>query len=201
MKTCTVPGCNRPHDARGYCSPHYKRWLRHGDPLAGGTPKGELQRFMTEVVLPFQGDDCLIWPYGKKETGYGSIFWEGKTLIASRLICTIAHGEPPTPEHQAAHSCGKGHEGCVNPKHLRWATQAENFADQLIHGTRSSGERNGQAKLTANEVQEIRQLNGTMSQREIAARFNVHPSTVSSVLNGMNWSGLDQSPCGMFGGR
>lgn len=32
---CAVSGCARPHDAKGYCSLHYKRWKRHGDPSVG----------------------------------------------------------------------------------------------------------------------------------------------------------------------
>lgn len=27
-KTCTEPGCDRPHKARGLCATHYKRWRR-----------------------------------------------------------------------------------------------------------------------------------------------------------------------------
>lgn len=31
--TCTVEGCDQPHDAKGLCRAHYRRWRRHGDPL------------------------------------------------------------------------------------------------------------------------------------------------------------------------
>lgn len=30
---CKVPGCTGEHDGRGYCRSHYKRFMRHGDPL------------------------------------------------------------------------------------------------------------------------------------------------------------------------
>lgn len=29
---CSIEGCNKPHLARGWCSKHYTRWQRHGDP-------------------------------------------------------------------------------------------------------------------------------------------------------------------------
>ena len=35
---CSVDGCKRPADARGYCTLHYQRWLAHGDPTVV-TPK------------------------------------------------------------------------------------------------------------------------------------------------------------------
>lgn len=29
---CGVDGCRQPAHCRGWCSKHYQRWLRHGDP-------------------------------------------------------------------------------------------------------------------------------------------------------------------------
>lgn len=36
MKVCKIDGCNDPAKKRGWCLFHYDRWLRKGDPLAGG---------------------------------------------------------------------------------------------------------------------------------------------------------------------
>ena len=33
-KICSVDDCVKPHHRRVYCSTHYARWYRHGDPLA-----------------------------------------------------------------------------------------------------------------------------------------------------------------------
>ncbi len=33
---CSIQDCPHPAIKRGYCNRHYKRWLRHGDPLGGG---------------------------------------------------------------------------------------------------------------------------------------------------------------------
>src|SRR5690625_461408 len=32
-RTCSIDGCTNKHDARGYCSTHYGRYRRYGDPL------------------------------------------------------------------------------------------------------------------------------------------------------------------------
>jgi hypothetical protein len=37
MRVCSVKDCGLPVLARGWCTAHYQRWRRHGDPLAGGT--------------------------------------------------------------------------------------------------------------------------------------------------------------------
>jgi hypothetical protein len=31
--TCSIPGCGKPVAGRGWCSMHYNRWRKHGDPL------------------------------------------------------------------------------------------------------------------------------------------------------------------------
>lgn len=105
-------------------------------------------------------------------------------------MCMVAHGEPPTGSHEAAHSCGNGREGCVNPRHLRWATPVENQSDKVAHGTTYRGERHWSAKLTEVEVKEIRALLGTMSQAAIARLYGVDPSAVSEIKSGKTWGWL-----------
>lgn len=33
MKTCSIEGCEKKHEAHGWCDMHYARWKRSGDPL------------------------------------------------------------------------------------------------------------------------------------------------------------------------
>lgn len=35
MRNCAIEGCERSYFAQGFCSTHYKRWRKHGDPLVG----------------------------------------------------------------------------------------------------------------------------------------------------------------------
>lgn len=37
--TCRIDDCDITPCARGWCNAHYKRWKRHGDPLAGGSTR------------------------------------------------------------------------------------------------------------------------------------------------------------------
>lgn len=38
-RTCIVDGCEKGAIARGWCTAHWTRWKRHGDPLAGGASR------------------------------------------------------------------------------------------------------------------------------------------------------------------
>lgn len=142
---CSVDGCTAlTKQRRRMCGAHYQRKLKYGDPLAGGTPKGALERFLRDRAS-YTGDDCLKWPFGDKGNGYGSLDFEGRKTTASNAMCTLAHGRRPSAKHEAAHSCGNGHLGCVNPRHLRWATRRENVHDAIRHGTQSRGPKHSAA--------------------------------------------------------
>lgn len=189
-RLCSVPDCGKPHRAKGLCFMHYQRNRDHGDPLGGRVPNGEATKFFTEVALSHEADECLIWPFKMNPNGYGTIWLNGAHRIVSRLICEDFNGAPATSRHEAAHSCGNGHLGCVNRRHLSWKTSRENKADMLIHGTRNRGERNGQAKLTENQAREILSLKGEGSVRELAGRFGVTAMVVSNIHNRKSWSWL-----------
>lgn len=186
-KICAVEGCGKPVKGLGYCNNHYFRFHKHGDPLAGRAPKGEPIRFVREIALKHSGDACLPWPYARRSDGGGVIQVGRKSIAVSRFVCQLAHGEPPTPEHQAAHSCGQGHEACVSPIHLRWATRVENEADKFEHGTRVCGERHLFAKLTQEQVDRIRSQRGRKRHCELAREFGVTPSTISMIQAGKTW--------------
>lgn len=187
-KKCSVETCDKPALKRGWCQAHYERWLAHGDPRMGRVPSGEPQRYFLEVVLPYQGNDCLIWPYNRNGRGYGQVQIRGhKSKQVHRIACEIINGPPPSPDHHAAHLCGKGHLGCCTPSHTAWKTAIENQADRVLHGTHNRGERHPLAKLSMKDVERIRSLQGEMSQRHIAELFGVSQSMVSRIHKGKNW--------------
>lgn len=195
-RICAVDGCCKTDTiVRGYCRIHYHRFMKYGDPLAGPTFNGEPLAWLEARVRHADKDTCLIWPYARHEAnrggrGYGKVFIGGEQRFAHRVMCTLAHGDPPTPKHEAAHTCGKGHEGCVNPNHLRWDTTQGNADDRRVHGTVNKGSRNGRAVLSEDDVRQIKSLLGTMSQRAIAERFGVSRWAVTDIANGRRWAWL-----------
>lgn len=142
--------------------------------------------------VDYDGEECLIFPFRRYEhTGYAPV-WDGKRLrYANNIMCELAHGPAPTPEHESAHSCDHGHDGCVHPKHLSWKTHGENQRDRRRNGTANTAEwaagwKSG--KLTPTQVIEIRALAGTMTQQALADRFGVSRPTINHILNGKTWS-------------
>ena len=45
VRMCSIEGCGKPHEAKGYCKSHYRKFRQYGDPLAGRTkrPSGPCQ--------------------------------------------------------------------------------------------------------------------------------------------------------------
>ncbi len=194
-KTCLVPGCGKRATERGWCSPHYNRWARHGDPLGGGPSKpgkGSKNRYLRDVALHYEGDDCLIWPFpfGKSRP---TLWTGGHNTSACRVICSETYGPPPNERDQAAHSCGKGHLGCVNKRHLSWKTPQANSDDKAQHGTKVEGGKVHKARVTAEQVLEIRAIGHTVVARELAVLYGVDRSTISDILNRRSWKHLATS--------
>lgn len=191
-RVCSIPDCGKPVRARGWCNGHWIRWSRYGDPLAGQHPRDAALRYLNETVLRFEDKDaCVFWPYSKTSDGYGRIGLNGRRHAVHRVVCERIHGKPPTRKHEAAHSCGNGHLGCVNPHHLSWKTRSGNFADKLIHGTDNRGEKNGYAKATEEQARKILALKGKHNQRRIAEMVGVTVSIVHHIHRGDSWRWLE----------
>lgn len=185
---CKIDGCGKPaRNSRGWCAAHYDRWRMHGDPLGGRTPRGELSRWLNDVAFSHGGDECLLWPFSRFPNGYAKIRHKGRSSLVHRLVCERVNGPAPSVKHEAAHSCGNGHLGCVSQSHLSWKTPVENAADKLEHGTNSNGENNAQAKLSEEDIHEIRRIGTSLPQHKIGAMFGVSQSNVSLILSGKHW--------------
>lgn len=194
-RVCSIPDCGKRLVARGLCTAHYAR-QRLGKSLdnIGMTPGFRL-KFVQEVALNHKGDDCLVWPYPRNNMGYGMVSIANKNVYAHRYICSVVHGEPPTPKHHAAHSCGNGDKGCLSPSHLSWKTAAENAADKVIHGTHNRGVKSHMARLTENDVKEIWGLKGKEPQKSIARRYKVSAGAIQRIHEQKNWGWLTQALC------
>lgn len=129
------------------------------------------------------GDECLIWPFGRNENGYGQVKYGDKTTKASRVMCILVKGEPPEPRFHAAHSCHNGHLGCVHPKHLDWKTPSQNTREYI---EQNGGTVNHTRRLTLDQVETIRA--SSKSYIELAAEYGVHKNTIGKIFRGKTWT-------------
>lgn len=187
---CSIHGCEKSEYRKTWCLMHYRRWSRNGHPLAvKKTPIGEPKRFIVEHSISYKSEKCLKWPYALDSYGYPSIRADKGRVKGHRLMCELAHGPQPSHEQrEVAHGCGN--KWCVNPAHLRWATPKENQSDRIKHGTSNRGERQWFSKLSCDDVETIRAMEGTESRAKIARRFDVNPGTIEKIHKRQRWSWL-----------
>lgn len=187
--TCAIEGCEKPRKRR-LCSMHAARVWRHGSPhVTLKTPDGEPKSLILKTVRAEASDDqCIEWPYAMGTQGYGLYHNNGRPVRVHRYVCALAHGPAPRgSKSHASHLCGN--RKCFNPRHLRWATAAENTQDKILHGRSPRGERHHNCKLTKQQAIHIYSLRGKgLTQKKIAEKYGVSRGAISAILHGRTWS-------------
>jgi hypothetical protein len=135
-KSCSIEGCDRPVYGHGWCTKHWGRWYRHGDPLyvtPGRAHRSESVevRFWAKVnrdgPIPEYAPDlgpCWIWTAGLSGRGYGQFSGAAGRVKAHRWAYENEHG--PVPDGlDLDHLCHV--PACVRPSHLEPVTRSENL--------------------------------------------------------------------------
>lgn len=108
----------------------------------------------------------------------------GRRFTNHELVLTAFKGRRP-----------EGHEGChrngdptdARLDNLYWGTPQQNAQDKKQHGTHIEGEAIKWAKLTENDVREIRANAGVITQDEMAAIYGVSQGHISRVVLRQEW--------------
>lgn len=150
------------------------------------------QRLATFLeMLEEETDNCIEWKFSIASHGYGMIWHEGKDKTVHRLALTLKVGQPPQKRMLALHKpkiCNN--RLCFNYRHLYWGTWKDNSRDAVTDGTFSKpprfvGEEHPRAKLTKNQVIEIRA--DSDSQRKIAKKYGVNHTTIGFIKRYEHW--------------
>jgi hypothetical protein len=139
-RTCSLPDCDNPHKAKGYCEPHYWTWKRYGDPRVIRRRRliGPPEYRFWEQVDKGDGTGCWLWTGQTSRDGYGR-FWLSsnptRRVRAHRYAYTLLVGLIPEglePDHVKERGCTS--KLCVKaigdgygPAHLELVTHRENL--------------------------------------------------------------------------
>jgi hypothetical protein len=141
--------------------------------------------YFTRKVRIGRPDTCWEWMGSCGTPGYGNWGFHGMQA-AHRATYKLFNGEPVG---LVLHRCGN--RKCCNPDHLYDGTYKDNRRDSELHGTAPLGNRHGQARLTEEQVIEIRAaLRRGERRKDIALRYQVSPTTVTHIKTGACWGWL-----------
>ena len=136
---------------------------------------------------------CWEWTAYRNPKGYGQFTMGSlkdgsrRTRLAHHLAFEALMGAIPDGL-ESDHLCRN--RPCIQPKHIEPVTHGVNVRRGLRHGGTARGEAHGNAKLTEEQVREIRSLRGIVSQRRLAIRFGVAHGQINNIQHGRGWAHL-----------
>lgn len=203
-RLCSVEDCESKENAKGFCPKHYARWRRHGHPglvQPQGLPLA--QRFAQHLERKPNG--CLEWTRRCTKQGYGQFVVDRggkryKTELAHRVAWELEKGEIPDNLF-VCHRCDN--PPCCDVDHLFLGTAKDNTQDGIDKGRiiplvvqparRARGSRSGMAKLTEDQVREIKTRYGKdgVTQQMLATEFGVTQGKISYIIRGKTWKHVE----------
>lgn len=140
------------------------------------------------------GAEVRQWPSG----GYRYVYLSTRAR-PNRVFRTVhrlvleAFSGPCPPGLEASHLNEDSTDNRAS--NLAWETRAENMARRRsVPSPKVRGAANGRAKMTAEQVLELRKLRAAgATYRELAARYGVAYSTARAASVGRRWTHLDDS--------
>lgn len=185
MVTCPETGCNRPIRTRGLCNTHYE-YLRRRRRFRGVPVPGQDSDSRYESKVDRSGglDSCHPWVASVNAAGYGNFRADGKMQLAHRWAFQRSSG-PLDSSVVVRHTCDN--PPCQNLRHLLPGSTKDNTQDMIDRGRApdTRGERNGRAKLSRSQVDQIRSSAAPL--RELAAFYGVSGQLISAVRLGRVW--------------
>lgn len=159
-----------------------------------------LEKLLEKIErIPFSG--CHIWMASCMKNGYGQIGYKGTNAYAHRVSWLLQKG--PIPDGMnVLHRCDT--RCCINPDHLFLGSQMDNIHDMMRKGRENmkssrrgnplrknlrKGESHGMAKITAENVKEIRlRYAAGEQQKALGAEFGIKQAQVSRIVLNQSWN-------------
>lgn len=148
----------------------------------GPKPRTAQQAFDLVNKLAVRNESgCLIYSRGYPVGfGYRYIRADGKEWYVHRLVFALTRGWLP---EVVRHKCDT--PTCIEPDHLVAGTHVSNVADMVSKKRHNFGSRNGKAKLTLEQVREIR--NSPLNYAELSRIYGISRGGIKHIKDGVNW--------------
>lgn len=136
---------------------------------------------ITEKWRQLKLDVSNRYPSFRPRDGQGS----QKTIRVHTVVAEAFLGARP-PGMDVLHKDGNAlnNHRC----NLAYGTKKQNMQDRSSHGRTAMGEMNGQSKLTLSDISAIRKNDANVTNRQLAARYGVHESTIRKIKKRKKWA-------------
>jgi len=141
-----------------------------------------------EITYNIDENNCwIVTSHPQRPDGYFSLHvtenGKRKHSRIHREVYKYFNGEIPYKKH-VRHTCDN--RACINPEHLIVGTNKQNVQDRVDRGRCAKGSKQGQSKLTEENVLTI--FNSDKSNSILAKEFNVNSATIRRIKIGENWA-------------
>lgn len=162
-------------------------------------------------------DELVVWFYNQKNitdsncwewkgvinSGYGQLSVNGKRILAHRFSLQTFLKRPIPSTLEVRHLCNNSI--CINPDHLKEGTHSENMNDMVLSNRqakgkilsdklkgiphpKTSGDKNGRAKLSCEDVINIK--NSIESSCVLSKKYRVSKTQILRIKNGLSWKSI-----------
>lgn len=151
--------------------------------------KKDAKRFWGKIDIRGD-DDCWEWMAGKLKDGYGHFFFAGHHIQAQRVAYALGTGIEPDDLY-VLHQCDN--PPCCNYHHLYRGDAKTNARDMVAKGrfvhNGVRGELVGSAKLTSDQVMEIRShyASGGYSLTQLGRMYGICFQSIHSIVRRKTW--------------
>jgi hypothetical protein len=185
------------------CTMWYTPFMDNAPKILPHLTPNDITRFWSKVR---NGPPRECWPWlgGTFQNGYGRFAASRRSLKSHRVAFYLSHGYDPGDAY-VCHHCDN--PSCCNGSHLFDGTAAANSADMaqkgrtntpsgVRHGSvtkpesRARGEGHGNAKLTAQDVLNIRTQwgSGGFTMQSLADRFGISRRQIGFIVRREQWA-------------